>query len=936
MKTESVRRNIMKCLAALAVGLSVTSACGTESYVRLVKNWSDSGWRLPSDAKWQINGEGDDVSYNTAVQNYDSALLVFNGLVRNSIFNGGAGDWVLYGIEMPYGAALYPSGGDSCFAIGEGGITANDGSPISFNGSYENIPRPRIRLRASQAWTSVNGTKYGFDFSLGTAEKPYGYIVADSAATELRLVNKVNLTIFTDLNDLTPTAVSVCDNSKINFSCAYPDVATPVNAAKLNAAELVLSGPQALLTFSSDRSGESAADVIATKLTLDNGATFVQNGMIFDFDEVSVTGSGTSTIDGSGAFASKTIPLSVASGATLALSGTALPADYGFALSGGGNLTVGATASARLASVAVDYSGTITVDGGVLILRNSSMLGSGVIQTINGAKVGFEVPSADDANHVSDPASIVSIVGDTWPWSGDSCDVSSGTMILVTGDGLVAGKTLRLKGGVVQFLTSVTVGASIVQDISSTIMARGACRIDFAGAVNANTASAGVANTLTFTGDAGATYVLSGGGMFATATDNLAVVDGSVVFSSGTFLLGGEFTWSGGDLIVENNAVVSIAEQDGEGAQKNFKFTPSAEHAFEIRDAAVVTIGERRVFFLGTGLVKVHLRLKGGTLRLRSASSSDNFYVCSPRTDESNGCKKSSTVELLGGTLDSDRPIIRVTSGQDLTTTPCPAYFVASNGTWKVHPMKFGSGTTSTYALMGKNNQTQSGNLLFPLDVVGNWTLDISALGRGTLDNTCAWRDSEWTGRTGAGLTVSGPVQNNLTFVLSSFNPNGMDLTLTDNVKVSIASTLSGAQDFGALSVAANATLTVFTNVITCTSVAAGTDVRRLVGVDRVYRRVDDAREAMFLRMTDGAATDEIDLVPGADGVLDLTGDVGNVSGYVIPTVFGSAADPAGNFASWTVYVNGRQRKFIPQIVPVAGGSSLKLIPAKGFFLLFR
>jgi hypothetical protein len=88
--------------------------------------------------------------------------------------------------------------------------------------------------------------------------------------------------------------------------------------------------------------------------------------------------------------------------------------------------------------------------------------------------------------------------------------------------------------------------------------------------------------------------------------------------------------------------------------------------------------------------------------------------------------------------------------------------------------------------------------------------------------------------------------------------------------------------------------------------------------------------------MTDGAATDEIALVPGADGVLDLTGDVGNVSGYVIPTVFGSAADPAGNFASWTVYVNGRQRKFIPQIVPVAGGSSLKLIPAKGFFLLFR
>ena len=354
-------RACLKLMAAFAAALSVASVWGAEDSVRLVQGWANKSAVYQDGAKWKVNGEGDLVSYATAIQGHDSAVLVFNALMQSVIYNG-TGDWILQGVELASGAAVLCGGGNSCFAIGDGGLTGADGSPFGFT-TTELLPR--LRLRASQAWTSTGTAKYGVDVSMGT----YGYIIADPAATALSLNNKINLTLYTDLNDFSPTTVQVCDQSSIKFAAAYPDAATPVNAAKLNAAKLVLSGGSAALAFLSDRTGESAADVLAPELELENGATFPAAGLTLDFDSFAVTGSGLSTLSGAYALPDEGTALSIAGGATLSVAAANTAPGGGFVLSGAGALRA-AAGGAVTVSDASAFTGCFELAGGSLALAD--------------------------------------------------------------------------------------------------------------------------------------------------------------------------------------------------------------------------------------------------------------------------------------------------------------------------------------------------------------------------------------------------------------------------------------------------------------------------------------------------------------------------------------------------------------------------------------
>lgn len=927
-------------------------ASGEESSVRLVQGWSGNLQLYQDTECWLVGGEGNPVAYKTATNGYDSAELVFIGDKESfpncSVYNWGTqaeSDWIVSGIDLTSGSS-FKWGGHGCFAIGSGGITGGDGNLIRFTGTYGNILRRRIRLRASQSWNTTGDT-VGLIVHLGVSENSYGYIVADPAATEWKLLTRTQVMLFTEFNDLASTTVTVADKSLLTLAADYPSVATPVGAAKLNAAKLVISGPEARIDFLSDRSGESAADILAPRLALEGGAKFEQNGMILDFEEIAVTGSGASTLEVSGEFAENAVPVDIASGASLITTGvgTFRYSTSGVRLSGAGDFTVSG-GEMRIASVDEDYSGTITVSGGTLYLPSSTVLGQRVIQTSGDGRVFFEVSSEGDSANVSDSSALVTdkrIVRDLWPFEGDTWAVAADTTLIVSGEGLAAGKTVELQGGTMSVTASCTIGADIVQGVTSQIVLGDGVDVVLGGEVSVSTSTEGTANVFQIGGSATASCTFAGGAVFDTVTDELKVTAGDMFFRDGSYVFHGAVTWqdNAGNVVFGNGAVVRFEAPAGVSEDPRLVwYRPAANGlAFEVADGAQVTVGALRTLYMGwhTSGVTVGdltLRVSGGKLEVL-ADSKAKITFDPNRNSYSDPYRSRMVLEISGGEFVSGRVITRV-SQRDSTGDPQLARIICSGGVWKAMPQVSSS---SIQDLISKSNTKPGFQNYFPCSITGDFTLDISEMTGKTVNYGFHGIDSidgVISGGEGASLTVKGASK----FVINAgFEVNGMSFKLEDGAKVEVMPDyMVGTQNFNEISLAAGTTYTVPATVSFVT-LAEGTDLVASLLAPRVCRRVDTAFYDCLLRLDAAAALTYDSLLPDGNGVVIVDNFPSGTGalGYRLPVTFSAASDESDNLATWTVVLGGRTRKVRPVIVDDGnGGFSMELQPASGFTLKVR
>ncbi|SFU11553.1 autotransporter-associated beta strand repeat-containing protein [Mesorhizobium sp. YR577] len=505
-----------------------------------------------------LRGTGNTLNNNATINVDAGGNLIEAGAINNQ--GGGT-----INFSGPTGTATLSAGG----GINNDGQIKVMGGDVSVTGNLSNQNNGTLTLTGgnmtgigtlTNSGTATLNVASGYNLGVDTLSVTGGSVTGTGTITATTVFNIQSGTIATALagsgafNKIgSGTATLSSTNTYSGGTNINGGTLAVSTGANLGSGALSFNSGTLQATSSLTTSLDATLDTGGGTLSVSTGTTLTYNGLLSGAGALSVAGGGKVSLGGANTYL-------------------------------GGTTLIGGTLSVLNDSSLGDTAGTLTLQGGTLETRNSSVAMRDVV--LNGT--GGDLAQAAGATlihsgqftgigalTVSGPGTL-KLTNSANSYSGGT--TLAGGTLEVTGDDTLGSGGLTFVGGALATTDSFTMNRAVTLSGAGTIASVEGTTLSYAGAINGvgglTVAGGGTLALLATNGYQGGTTISADATLSVLSNDNLGASTGSLNFDGGTLSVGSSFNMSrsgtigtgGGTVALNGTTLTSLAGFSGSGA----------------------------------------------------------------------------------------------------------------------------------------------------------------------------------------------------------------------------------------------------------------------------------------------------------------------------------------------------------------------------------